>query len=175
MQEGYRPTVRIALAGVALVVLATVDVCAVAAQSDASVYYVPRPLLAIARRDLSFGTVLRGIPSRVLTSDVHGAGLFEINGAKHEAVRVEFLLPPSLTSGDGHELQISFGPGDGAAATDMGRFHGMPFDPRQPLVATLGANGKLYVRLGGTALPSHAQAAGIYRATIFLSVYDLGT
>jgi len=154
---------------------ATVDVCALTAQSDAARYYVPRPLVAIARRDLSFGTVLRGIPTRVLTSDVRSSGLFEINGAKHEAVRVEFLLPSSMTSDDGNELQISFGPGDGAAATDMGRFHAVPFDPRQPLVATLGGNGKLYVRLGGTAIPSHGQAAGIYRATIFLSVYDLGT
>lgn len=155
-------------------VLATVDVCSVSAQSDASVHFVPRPLLVIAQRDLRFGNVIRGMPSPVVTSDVRHSGLFEINGATHESVRVEFLLPTSLTSDDGHELQISFGPGDGAAATDMGRFHGVPFNPRQPLIATLGANGKLYVHLGGTALATHGQAAGIYRATIFLSVFDLG-
>jgi hypothetical protein len=119
--------------------------------------------------------VNRGIPSTVLTTDVRGAGLFEINGSQHEAVRVEFLLPESLNSDDGHELPISFGPGDGAAATDMGRFHGVGFDPRQPLIATLGANGKLYIRLGGTVRPGHRQAAGTYRATVYLSVFDIGS
>ena len=163
------------LSGLALVVCATVDVCSVTAQSDASGHFVPRPLVVVARRDLRFGTVIRGMPSPVLTSDVRHSGLFEINGARHESVRIEFLLPTSLTSVDGHELLIAFGPGDGAAATDMGRFHGVPFDPRQPLIATLGANGKLYIRLGGTALANHGQAAGTYRATIFLSVFDLGS
>jgi hypothetical protein len=116
-----------------------------------------------------------GIPSTVLPSDVRAAGLFEISGSKHKSVRVELILPTSLTSDGGHEMPISFGPGDGAAATDMGRFHGVPFDPTQPLVVTLGANGKLWVRLGGTVLPSARQAGGEYSATIFLSVYDLGS
>ena len=88
---------------------------------------------------------------------------------------MEFLLPESLTSDDGHELPISFGPRDGSAATDMGRFHGVAFDPRQPLIATLGSNGKLIIRLGGTVLPGHTQADGTYRATVFLSVFDLGS
>jgi hypothetical protein len=168
-------TVRITLACVALVVLASIDASAVSAQNDAAVYYVPRPLVVVARRDLRFGTVLRGIPSTVLTSDVRYSGLFEINGAKHQSVRVELLLPQSMTSDDGHELPLSFGPGDGAAATDMGRFHGVAFDPNQPMIATLGANGKLYVRLGGTALPIPGQPAGTYRATILLTVFDLGS
>ena len=166
---------RILLSVLAIVVWATVDVCSVVAQNDASVHYVPRPLVVSARRDLRFGTLIRGMPTRVLTSDVRHSGWFEINGAQYESVRVEFLLPTSLTSDEGPELPISFGPGDGAAATDMGRFHGVPFDPRQPLIATLGANGKLYIHLGGTASASHGQAAGIYRATIFLSVFDLGS
>jgi hypothetical protein len=101
--------------------------------------------------------------------------MFEIHGSRHEAVRVEFLLPESLNSDEGFELPISFGPGDGSSATDLGRFHGVEFDPRQPLIATLGANGKLYIRLGGTVLPSYGQAAGTYRATVFLSVFDVGT
>jgi len=167
--------VRALLSGLALIVCAAGDICPATAQNNASVHYVPRPLVVIARRDLRFGTVVRGVQSTVLTSDVRYAGLFEINGAKHEAVRVEFILPTSLTSGDGHELPVSFGSSDGAAATDMGRFHGVPFDPRQPLIATLGANGKLYIRLGGTAFAAYGQAPGTYRATIFLSVFDLGS
>ena len=158
-----------------LFVWASVDVGTIAAQSDAALYYVPRPLVAVARRDLSFGTVHAGIPAKVLTTDVRYSGLFEIRGTKHEAVRLELLLPASLTSASGQELPLSFGPGDGAASTDRGRFHGVAFDPRQPLIATLGPSGKLYVRLGGTVLPSNDQADGSYRATIFLSIFNLGS
>ena len=166
---------RITLLGFAFVVWATVDARPVAAQSDGSVYYVPRPLVVIARRDLTFGTILPGIPSRVLTTNVGGSGLFEIKGAEHEAVRIEFLLPSSLTSDGGDELPLTFGPGDGAAVADGAGGHGVSFDPRQPLIATLGANGILFIQLGGTALPSSGQDAGSYRATIFLSVFDLGS
>jgi len=171
-----RSAVRITLpVFVALVVWTSAYLCPVEAQSEAAVYVVPRPLVVVARRDLRFGTVIRGVSTTVLPSDVRGAGLFEINGSKHESVRIEFLLPENLGSDDGDALPIFFGPGDGAAATDMGRFHGVPFDPRQPLIATLGANGKLYVRLGGTVVPGHGQTAGTYRATVFLSVFDLGS
>jgi hypothetical protein len=167
--------VKTTLSCAALLVVGAVDPGQVFAQSDASTFIVPRPLVAIARRDLSFGTVLPGIPATVQTTDVRCSGLFEINGSKHEAVRVELLLPSALESAAGQELPIAFGPGDGDAATDRGRFHGVPFDPRQPLIATLGASGKLFVRLGGTALPLRTQADGTYRAAIILSIFDLGS
>jgi len=167
--------VKITLSGAVLIACATIDMGVATAQRDASIFVVPRPLVAIARRDLSFGMVLPGIPASVLTSDVRYSGLFEIHGTKYGTVRVELLLATTLTSSTGQELPMSFGPGDGAAATDRGRFHGVPFDPRQPLIATLGANGKLYVRLGGTVLPSRAQADGTYRATITLSIFELGS
>ncbi len=159
----------------ALLVLASVCPERAVAQRDAPAFVVPRPLVAIARRDLTFGTVHPGIPAPVSTTDVRYAGLFEIHGSKHETVRVELLLPSKLTSATGAEMPLSFGPGDGSAATDRGRFHGIPFDPRQPLVATLGANGKLYIRLGGTALPTRAQPDGTYRAAVTLSIFNLGS
>lgn len=166
---------KLSLSCVVMIVWASVDVGAMAAQADEAVFYVPRPLVAIARRDLNFGVVHAGIPASVRTSDVRYSGLFEIHGAKYETVRVELLLPATLESADGEVLPLSFGPGDASAATDRGRFHGEPFDPRQPLIATLGASGKLWIRLGGTALPSREQADGTYRATIVLSIFDIGT
>jgi hypothetical protein len=135
---------------------------------------VPRTLTAMALRDLRFGTLLPGIPMSVLYDDVHRAGLFEVWGERSASVRIELTLPPSMTTSSGYELPLFFGPGDGAFAHDRGRPHGIPFDPRAPLVAILGASGKLYIRLGGTALPDRMQATGEYSGTISLTVYDVG-
>lgn len=135
---------------------------------------VPRTLTAMALRDLRFGTLLPGIPMSVLYDDVQRAGLFEVRGEKSVTVRIELTLPPSMTTSSGYELPLIFGPGDGAFAYDRGRPHGMPFDPGAPLVAILGASGKLYIRLGGTALPDRLQATGEYSGTISLTVYDVG-
>ncbi len=170
-----RFAVKTTLMCAATLALALIPPGRATAQNDASVFIVPRPLVANARRDLSFGTVIPGIPATVRTTDVRYSGLFEIHGAKYETVRIEISLPPTLQCPTGDELPVSFGPGDGAAATDRGRFHGVAFDPRQPLIATLGANGKLYVRLGGTAEPIRSQPDGTYRATITLSIFDLGS
>jgi len=52
---------------------------------------------------------------------------------------------------------------------------GTYFDPASPLVGSLSSDGRLFVRLGGTALPANPQLGGTYFATIFLTVYDLGS
>lgn len=167
--------VKVVQAAAMLAMFAILRPDAVTAQDESAVFVVPRPLVVVARKDLRFGNVHPGIASRILTTDVRYAGLFEINGSKRKTVRIEFHLPESLTSDDGHDLQVSFGPGDGSVADDRGRFHGAGFDPNQPIVATLGPNGKLYIKLGGTVHPVTGQPGGSYRATIFLSVYDLGS
>ncbi len=146
------------------------------AQARAPRVHVPTPLMAIARNDLSFGTVLAGIPSVVDVHDHRRAGLFEINGPADASVRVEFVLPAALVSGAGDNLAVVFGARDGFADFSMGRPpRGIYFDPFGPLVSSLGPNGKMYVHLGGSARPGHAQPGGIYRATIHLTVYDLGS
>ena len=137
---------------------------------------VPRPLLALALNELSFGAVFAGIPSSVPVHDPRSAGLFQIQGPVDAAVRVELALPSALTTDHGALLPISFGPGDGFADFSRGRPpRGLVFDPHTPVIGSLGPNGSLYVRIGGTVLPGRPQAGGEYRATIFLTVYDLGT
>lgn len=146
-----------------------------AAQRDAAIFVVPRPLVAIARNDLRFGEVFPGIPTSINPGDPKHAGLFEIRGADFGAVRIELMLPTALTSMNSQEIPLSFGPGDGAAASDQGGYQSIPFDPRQPLITTLGTDGKLFIQLGGTALPIRSQMDGTYRATITLSIFDLGS
>jgi hypothetical protein len=164
---------KIRLLVLVLIVVTSVEVRGVAAQT--SRVAAPRPLVVLSRRDLSFGTVLPGIPSSVQTTDVRHAGLFQIQGHRNGVVRVELVLPAALTAAGGAELPLAFGPGDASAATDRGRWHGVAFDPREPLTAALGRNGRLYIRLGGSVLPYSQQPGGAYQATIYLTVYDLGS
>lgn len=135
----------------------------------------PRPFVAIAHRDLTFGEVLPGITTMIRSDDPRQAALFEVQGPANGSVRIEFLLPSALTSPSGAELALAFGHGDGQADFSRGRFRGVRFDPRSPLIASLGPNGKLYVKLGGTVLPTIDQPGGVYTATISITVFNLGT
>jgi len=137
---------------------------------------IPTPLLALALSDLEFNTVLPGIPLSVPVFDPRHAGLFEIQGPADASVRVEFVLPAALVSDGGALLPIQFAPGDGFADFSRGRPpRGVVFDPHGPVISTLGPNGRLFLRMGGTVLPARTQAGGAYRATISMTVYNLGS
>lgn len=137
---------------------------------------VPVFLQVTARNDLTFGTVLPGIRTAINPHDVHRAGLFEIQGPANASVRIEFTLPAALTADGGGYLPLTFAAGDGYSdVSPGGPPHGVTFDPRAALVTTLSADGRLFVRLGGSVQPLVPQLGGAYRATITLSVFDLGT
>jgi hypothetical protein len=137
---------------------------------------VPFPLEVFAHRSLQFGSVLAGIPSSVNVHDPRHSALFEIQGPPETSVRIELVLPASLTAEGGATLPINFGPGDGFADFSRGRPpRGTLFNPHTPLISTLGPNGRLFLSLGGTVLPARPQQGGLYRATIFLTIYDLGS
>jgi hypothetical protein len=117
--------------------------------------------------------VLPGIPNHVPVYHLLHAGLFEIRGPDHTSVRLDFVLPPEMLSDDlSHKLPLSFAAGDGVATKE---FLPIPFDPNGPFVTTLGRLGQMWVLLGGTALPTQQQPGGIYRATIILTVSQLGS
>ena len=169
---------KLVIAVLAAYSLAPGRVAPIAAQSRLPVVPIPfpTPLHAIALNDLSFGTVLPGIPSSVSVRDARHAGLFEIRGAADAAVRVEFVLPAALTAHDGALLPVTFGRTDGLA--DFSRGHpprALVFDPNAPFIGSLGPNGSLFLRMGGTVIPGRPQTGGAYRATISMTVYDLGS
>jgi hypothetical protein len=168
--------VRLAVAMLVASAMGPLRAPALRAQVPLQHVKVVPPLLALALNDLSFGTVLPGVPSTVNVHDPHRAGLFEVEGPPGGSVRVEFVLPAALESGGGALLPISFGPGDGFADFSRGRPpRGLVFDPHAPVIGNLGPNGRLYVRMGGTVVPGRPQAGGAYRATIAMTVYDLGS
>jgi len=137
----------------------------------------PQPLMAIALQGLTFGTVLPGVATHVPAADPHRAGVFEIRGPTAATVRLEFVLPDALA----HENAPAFIPltfSAGSASAGFGRGAGdqfLHFSPHAPLINPLSAEGRLFIRLGGSVSPGLPQQGGEYRATIYLTVYDLGS
>ncbi len=136
---------------------------------------VPSPLTVVGLSNLRFGSLLPGIPSNVHVLEPQAA-LFQIDGPADASVRLELLLPPVLVATGGATLPLRFGSGDGFVDVNRGIPHvGSAFDPQLPVITTLRSAGRIYVRIGGTALPARIQTGGEYRGVIVLTVYDLGS
>lgn len=175
--SGARTIARLATALVVILAVATPPGDSVA-QSRAPRYGVigPDVLTVTSLRDLTFGTLERGFSSTVSALDVSHAALFEIQGPAETPVRIELVLPVALESAEGARVLLVFGPSDGFASVSSAHPPaGAAFNPRAPLVATLGPDGRLHLRIGGTARPDRLQAGGTYRAAIFVSLYNLGS
>lgn len=134
-----------------------------------------RPLNAMSRQMLDFGTLFAGTATQVSRFDALRAGQFELRGAKNSEVRVDLGLPAALTGPRGAKVPLTFAAADGGYARDGAIATAATFDPRAALVTTLSANGRLYIFLGGTATPATRQAAGTYSGTVTLTIAYTGT
>jgi hypothetical protein len=134
-----------------------------------------RPLSALSRQMLDFGTLFSGTATRVSRLDALRAGQFELRGFKNAEVRVDLGLPAALTGPKGAKVPLQFTAGDGGYARDGVIGTAAPFDPRSALVTTLSDNGRLYLFLGGTASPATRQSAGAYAGTVTVTIAYTGT
>lgn len=134
-----------------------------------------RPLNALSRQTLDFGTLFTGTATKVSRFDALRAGQFELRGAKGAEVRVDLGLPAALNGPSGAKVPLTFGSGDGGYTRDGTIATAAPFDPRHALVTTLSGNGRLYIFLGGTATPAARQPAGAYAGTVTLTIAYTGT
>jgi hypothetical protein len=125
------------------------------------------------RRDLTFGTVIRGVPT-VVGPLVRSAGRWEVRGGSRTEARIDLILPHALSNASGDELPLTFGSADGAYGFHPQGRGAAIFDPELPLTVVFDQRGKLYIFLGGTALPGAMQPAGEYAATISLTVSYTG-
>lgn len=125
------------------------------------------------RRDLAFGTVLRGVPT-IVDPLVRSAGRWEIRGESGAEVRIDVILPLALTNPDGAELPLTFGSADGAFSFHPQGRGAQVFDPELPVITIFDKRGKIYVFLGGTVFPDRLQPVGAYSATIPLTVSYTG-
>lgn len=134
-----------------------------------------RPLNALSRQTLNFGTLFTGTPTKVSRLDALRAGQFELRGAKGSEVRIDLGLPAALSGPAGAKVPLTFGPGDGGYTRDGTIATAAPFDPRHALISTLSDNGRLYIFLGGSATPAARQPAGAYAGTVTLTIAYTGT
>jgi hypothetical protein len=167
------PCRRAVLLAAALTALSTASVAPVAAQGRRTVV-VPQPLVVITHRDLTFGNVLPGIPMAVNARDIERAALFEVRGPEDAVVRLEFVLPDNMRNDRGGLFPIIFAATDGNASFTLTPSPG-GFSPNAPLISTLGTEGRIYIRLGGSVQPGLPQQGGAYSATIHLTVFDVST
>src|SRR5258708_6737611 len=123
---------------------------------------------------LNFAPVFPGIPARVDRADAVNAGVFDIRGRAKAEVQVTLTLPASLTLPGGQALPLQFTANDAGFSATNAAATATPFDPRVSLVTRLGNPGKLYIWLGGTALPSTTQAPGLYQGTITITAAYTG-
>lgn len=148
-----------------LLMSATLGATALAAQA---------PATALERQDLTFGVVLPGMATSISPLDPVNAGRYEIRGAKNTEVRIDFQLPTALVASDGTPMPLVISAGDGGYATQPNVRAQQAFDPNVPLIVSLGKSGRLYLWLGGTALPTSTQPSGDYSATITVTVAYTG-
>lgn len=133
-----------------------------------------RALSIRGRNDLTFGTVLRGVPISVVAPSAQ-AGSWSIRGEPQSEIQVVLTLPDHLLNETGQTMPVTFGGTDGAFDSHPQGTSAQSFDPHLPLVTLIERNsGQIFVFLGGTATPSAVQAAGTYVAPITLTVSYTG-
>jgi len=133
-----------------------------------------RPLSVSGANQLTFATVFPGVPEMVSRTDAVNAGAFQVRGANTKEVLLTFTLPAMLSAAGGRSLPLQFGPNDGGWNTQNDLATARAFDPRVNLVVRTSQQGRLFLWLGGTALPSATQAAGAYTGTLTLTAAYTG-
>lgn len=127
----------------------------------------PFGLTVLQRNDLSFGTVVAGLP-RDITVNSPQAGKYEIQGRPRAQLHLTISLPGDLLLGTTN-VPIEFRSGD-AAWNSQNQLTGIQlFDPRQGTNIRLSPEGRAWIWLGGRLKPGATAAAGHYTAVITLS------
>jgi spore coat protein U-like protein len=129
---------------------------------------IVQALVVTPQRDLVFGNVVPGISKTIAVTD-GGAGRLRVRGQASTPVLMSFTLPGNLTSG-ANSLPIDSWTGRwNTSAAPAG---GTSFTPSGAATsATLsGGAGQLFVYLGARVVPATTQAAGLYTATVTLTV-----
>lgn len=133
-----------------------------------------RALNPVGRQMLDFGNVFPGVRTATLRTDAVKAGRFDLTGSNRAELRIIFTLPMALTAPAGQTLPLVFAAGDGGVSQSNSIASATAFDPRVPLIIRLSGTGRLFIWLGGTAVPSSTQQAATYTGTITLTAAYTG-
>jgi hypothetical protein len=121
-------------------------------------------------RDLAFGSVIRGVATRVTPDNPVKSGQFRFITAIGNQVRLRFTLPNRLNGPGGARLTISFGTTDGIAVGSAANSVPVTFNPNQTQTFNIVTSTTINVFLGGTVTPTANQAFGNYTNTVTLTI-----
>jgi hypothetical protein len=170
--------VKFAVAALTLALLAIPPVCG-AAQSSTSVsadaVVVTTGMTLTTLHDLTFGSVIKGVPTTILPTAAN-AGEWQVSGSANAFVVISFTLPTTLTNIQalpGSTMPISF-----SATSAIWRRStnnpagGNTFDPSTGAVGRLGPppNFNMFVWIGGTVNPALSAKPGIYQGNVIISL-----
>jgi hypothetical protein len=157
-------TLVLAVAGLALLASsaqAQVNNAAITATAT-----VQTPINVTAANNLDFGNVFPGVSKAIAVGDAT-AGRWDVTGQASTAVTLNFTLPTDLVFG-ANLLPIGTWTGNhNTTATPTGT----SFTPSgAPEPSMLSGTGQLFVYIGATVSPAVNQAAGVYSASVTLTV-----
>ena len=129
------------------------------------------PISITATRDLDFGNdILPGIV-RTVDKSASTSGKFSLAGQSSKQINITLTTPTNLING-ANNLPISFTATDAGYKTPTGTL--TAFNPATPTNASFGSEGTMDVFLGGKVTPASNQVAGLYTATVNISLYYTG-
>jgi len=122
--------------------------------------------------DLTFGTVLGGVPKKIDKATPGSAAEFLVTGIAGSDVTIEFTLPTYMNDGT-YNMQMIFDNTDCAMDSSSSPDQTSPdyddLDPWDVISYTIGSGG-IAIWLGGKVVPKLLQGSGNYTADIVITV-----
>ena len=147
----------------------------VAGQVGLDAQVIGQAITVTALRDLTFGTVLKGVATTVLPTDAN-AGAWQAQGDKNANVIIAFTLPTLLVNIQalpGSTMPIAFDATSARWNRATNNVAGATaFNPVTGATGKFGppANPFIYLWIGGTVNPAATAKPGIYTGTIIVSI-----
>ncbi len=158
---------KLTLAALALSVLATVAQAQVNNASITATATVQQPINVSGAQGLNFSNVFPGVAKTVLATDGTNAGRWDVTGQASSLVNLSFTLPGNLQSGANLLPIANF---TGGTNTVNNAATAAAITPLLGGSATLSGAGALFVWVGAQVNPVINQPAGVYTASVTLTV-----
>jgi len=159
---------KLTLAALALTVLGTA--AAQAQVNNASITAtatVQQPINVTGAQSLNFGNVFPGVVKTIAATDGTNAGRWDVAGQASTLVNLSFTLPANLQSGANLLPIANF---TGGTNTVNNAATAASITPSAGGTATLSGTGALFVWVGAQVNPATNQPAGVYTASVTLTV-----
>ena len=121
-------------------------------------------------RNLAFGPVIVGVPTRIGPSHPIRSGQFRLTAPLLLRVRFRFTLPNRLNGPLGATMPISFSNSDAIAVGTASSSVPVTFDPKVAQTFQIVSSTTINVFIGGTVTPAGNQRQGNYTNTITFTV-----